>query len=275
MNRIPRTALLALPLLLVPWSAPCAQEHSFGLRVGTLQYPEEGILTDRIVLDRRPTVIINYRREFESSDLDGTFIEGSYEWRRDTDAHLSLALSGGVYSQSAVQTVPGTALVNDARGSGGQWLVGVEPNTSFRNLNTLDYTIYYFHLSPRWNFTTGKVRFWLGAGVGLWANLWREVVDTHYTDVFSCERIEPGLGASPYLQNCTSEIHYRESDGNRRSSLPFSGSAGLTYQFLAHWSLNVEDRYIFNTKGTINLFRIDSETSIDGNQIILGFAYKL
>lgn len=272
MKRISRILLLALLLLAPAWSSLHAQEHSFGLRAGTLQFAESSILGDAVQLDRRPTVVIDYNRTFESGDFDGVFIEGTYEWRRDTDAHVSVFVGGGVYSESATRITGGTAEVTDSRGSGGTWLVGQEPNTSFANTNTLEYAIYYFHFSPRWNFTTGKARFWVGAGLGLWANMWREVVDARYTDVFSCDRIE---NPSPRLENCKSEVQYRESDGNRRSTVPLSASAGFTYQFLPHWSLNIEDRYVFNATGSINLFRTDSSFEITGNEILFGFAYKL
>jgi hypothetical protein len=269
MTRILRRLALAVALLLPAWSAATAQEHSFGLRVGSFQFPEASVLTDVIFLDRRPVVILAYQRDFPSGDFDGTLLEGTYEWRRDTDAHLSMVISGGLYSESSVQTVTGITLVNDPRGTAlpREWFLDTQ------TVNTLEYTIYYFHFSPRWNFTTGKARFWVGGGLGLWANLWREVNDSTYVDIFSCDRIENPPPTR--LENCTGTSNYRESDGNRRTVLPLSLSAGFTYQFLPHWSFSVEDRFLFNGSGSNTLFRTDSDFDITGNQILVGFAYKL
>jgi len=270
MTWIQRRLPLAVVLLLSVWSAATAQEHSFGLRVGSFQFAEASVLTDAVRLDRRPLVVIDYQRDFSSGDFDGTLLEGTYEWRRDTDAHVSMIVSGGYYSETAVQTVEGTAVVADPRGSGQPPNWFLPANT----VNTLEYTIYYFHFSPRWNFTTGKARFWVGGGLGLWANLWRVVNDSTYVDIFSCDRIEP-IPGSPTLANCTGTSQYRESDGNRRTVVPLSVSAGFTYQFLPHWSFSLEDRFMFNGVGSNTLFRVDSDFDITGNQILVGVAYKL
>jgi len=270
MTRILRRLPLAVVLLLSAWSAATAQEHSFGLRAGSFQFAESSVLTDPVHMDRRPLVVIDYTRDFASGDFDGTLLEATYEWRRDTDAHVSMIVSGGYYTESAMHTLPGTAIVTDKRGSGlpSEWIL---PTST---INTLEYTIYYFHFSPRWNFTTGKARFWVGGGLGLWANLWREVSDSTYVDVFSCDRVGPAMGMQT-LENCTGTSQYRESDGNRRTVLPLSLSAGFTYQFLPHWSFSIEDRYLFNGQGSNNLFRQDSDFDLTGNQILVGVAYKL
>jgi len=276
MTRMLRRISLAVVLLLSAWSATSAQESSFGLRYGSFQFPESTVLNGAIRLDRRPAVVIDYQRDFESGDFDGNLLEGTYEWRRDTDAHVSMMVSGGIYSESAMHTVVGNAIVSDFRGSNGRvdWgdggRGGLLPTST---LNTLEYTIYYFHLTPRWNFTTGKARFWVGGGLGLWANLWREVSDSTYVDIFSCDRAD--IGTVPILANCQSTTQFRESDGNRRTVVPLSASAGFTYQFLQHWSFNVEDRYMFNGMGSVTLFRVDSKFDISGNQVLVGFAYKL
>jgi hypothetical protein len=261
MTRILRRLPLVVVLLLSALPIATAQEHSFGLRVGSFQFPESSVLTDAVVLDRRPLVVIGYQRDFSSGDFDGTLLEGTYEWRRDTDAHVSMIVSGGIYSETAMETVPGIAQVVDRRGRGSTWFLPTD------TVNTLEYAIYYFHFSPRWNFTTGKARFWVGGGLGLWANLWREVNDSTYLDVFSCDRIEdPNPSVPPILVNCTANSQYRESDGNRRTVLPLSASAGFTYQFLPHWSFSLEDRFLFNGQGSTTLFRVDSDFDITGSQ---------
>ena len=52
-------------------------------------------------------------------------------------------------------------------------------------------------------------------------------------------------------------------------------SAGATFQFSPHWSINIEDRYLFLGDSSVNMFRVESEYDISGNQIFLGFSYSL
>lgn len=259
---------LLLALAAVGADVAVAQEHNFGLRTGSFQLPESEVLTDsHFVL--RDNFELFFSRDLDSAEYSGSFVEGFYEWRRDTDAHFSLAVSGGVFARDATHVETGLVEVPETRGG------DTAPDTRLLSspvTSTLEYTLYFVHVSPRYNFTTGKVRAWVGGGAGLWANFWREVVDVEYTDIFSCD---PGVPPDFALNNCTSTLQFRESEGDRRTILPISVSAGLTVQFLPHWSFYLEDRFLFGGDSSLTLFRDDSEFSMGGNQVILGFSYRL
>jgi len=279
MTRLWLAAPAGLLLSVAASPLPGAEEESrIGVRATFLPGAESLVLTGSVHLDRRPVTDLSYSRRFESSDFDGWVLEGIYEWRPYGDSPLAVSVSAGFYSESATVVTPGSARVTDKRGASGEvtFVVGLQPNTSFSNANTLEQTIYYVHLTPRWSFPAGRVRFFLGGGIGLWANLWREVADATYTDIFSCDReplTRPPL--RPALTNCTAFTSYRESDGFRRTVLPLSVSGGLTYQFLPHWSFEVEDRYLFHASGAVTLFGTTSSFEIAGNQILFGVAYRL
>ena len=249
-----------------------AQEHIFGLSVGSFQFPASDVFTDSHFLIRgvQPSSrLYFFERDMDSADYSGPFLQFGYEWRRDTDSHFSLSVNAGLFSANVTETVPGLAVVPETRGGAG---APPERFLSAAVTNTLDYTLYFVHVTPKYNFTTGKVRFWVGAGAGLWANFWREVIDMEFIDIFSCD---PGVIPDFILNNCTGTTRFRESEGDRRTILPITASAGLTVQFLPHWTFFLEDRYLFAADSSLTLFRDDSNYSIGGNQIIIGFGYRL
>ena len=260
-----RTLLVVVGLLLCTLGASelDAAEHNFGLRVGTFQFDKDApLLTDSILIRRPQFKELTYTRDFDASGFDGNLYEIYYEWRRDTDAHFSLAITGGWYGQDQSETVPGVVIVEDARVDGQVTI----PATVQNDLN---FTMYYANVEGRYNFTTRKVRFFLGMGAGLWANIWNEVVNAEYPDIF--DNCAPGT--DPIL--CPETTTFRESDGNRRTVVPLSGAAGLVWQFLPHWSVNVEARYLFNGGTNVTLFRLSSDYDITGPQYLLGFSYRL
>lgn len=223
------------------------------------------------VIDGRRTQI-DFRRDFDAAEFEGNFIGFVYEFRRDADSRFSLAVDGGVFSTDATHTLAGNAYVND-------------PNIDFEDpgdfdsdnhfededipaliTNRLEYSLYYFHISGRYSWTPGKWRLWGGVGIGLWANLWREVVEAEFLNLACLPAVEPG---------CNPKIEYRESQGDRRTIIPLSASVGATWQFLPHWSVHVESRYLFLAEADVTLFETAASYDIGGNQFMLGFSYKL
>ena len=75
--------------------------------------------------------------------------------------------------------------------------------------------------------------------------------------------------------SCSSQQTYKESQGDRRTIIPASASVGAQFQFLNHWAVYIESRYLFNASINLNLFRSDSEYDFSGNQFIVGINYKL
>lgn len=258
---------LGMILLLASVSGVLAQEHTFGLRAGTFTFPDGDIFHDFISIERpdtSPEVTLNlsFRRDFDPDDFSGTVYEFLYTFRRDEDAHFQMDLSAGLYKSDVTSLTSGTVRKFDPRGSG---------TTRFLPANisdTLEYTLYYVQVVPTWQFTTGKFRFFVGGGLGLWANLFREVLEADYPDIFTCSDL------SDY-STCTGRDQFRESQGNRRTSVPINVSAGFFYQFLPHWSFNVEDRYVFNAESSVNLWREDSTFDVGQNQVFIGFSYRL
>lgn len=328
MKRIPLLAFLLLAIVGGPSSLRAA-EHSFGLRVGGLQFPDptespmlgtaeelstfffppgcptfidvtkggvlppgcppvpnipgistadlpQGgplpftfqLLNDAVHIDRPVNAIrtiLDFRRSFESEEFSTNFVEADYEWRRDTEAHFSLNINFGVFATEAEHIVPGNARhpfagdplnydMDDVSGP------SATEDIPAQILDRLEFTIYYLHVTPRYNFTTGKARLYAGVGFGLWANLWREVVEAEFQNIFTA---------------ADDRAFFRESAGDRRTIIPFSISVGVTYQFLPHWSFNVEDRFLFNADTNVNFFMHDSAYEISGNQVLLGFSYHL
>ena len=130
----------------------------------------------------------------------------------------------------------------------------------------LEYTLYFAHVTARYNWTPGRWRLWLGGGAGLWANLWREVVEVEYLNLTCLPSVEPG---------CDPRTEFRESQGDRRTIIPLSVSAGVTWQFLPHWSVHIENRLLFLADSNVTMFETESSFDIGGNQVMLGFSYKL
>ena len=244
-------------------------------RQGGRMKPSGQILNDSIhideLIDGRRTEI-DFRRDFDASEFEGEFIGFIYEFRRDADSHYSLAVDAGVFSSDATHAVPGNAFVNDPNVSDedpGDY--DNDGNTKAEDIPTsvtdrLEYTLYYAHVTGRYNWTPGKWRLWVGAGAGLWANLWREVVEAEYLDL-TCTQ--------PVTTGCNSKIEFRQSSGDRRTIIPLSASVGATWQFLPHWSVHVESRYLLLADSNSVLFETKSDFDIGGNQVILGFSYKL
>ena len=121
-------------------------------------------------------------------------------------------------------------------------------------------------VTARYNWTPGKFRLWVGGGAGLWANLWREVVEAEYVNLTCIPAVEPG---------CDPKTEFRESQGDRRTIIPLSVSVGVTWQFLPHWSVHLEDRFLFLADSNVTLFESESDYDLGGNQVMLGFSYKL
>jgi opacity protein-like surface antigen len=258
---------LVLCVLAAAVSGPLAQEHSFGLRASTFNFTRSAVFSDTVAVIREPLVdLLVYTRDFDPDDFSGTAWEFYYTWRRDTDAHFELGISAGVFGKDVTETVPGLVVVPDPgdfnnNGSMQELVVGsVE--------NTLEYTLYYVNVTPMYNFTTGKFRFYVGGGLGLWANLWREVFNTTFVNIFTCSDPDNFTG-------CLENSNLRESAGNRRTILPLTASAGFTYRFRPHWSFNIEDRYVTNAESTVKVFRGEASYSIEQNQVLVGFTYTL
>ena len=259
--------LAPLILWLLGSTTLLAGEHTFGLRGGYFQFPESDVLSNSYLL-LRETVDFATVTDFDSADFNRPLLEFYYEWRRDTDAHLAFGVSAGYGAADAMET--GTGVIfqpldpfdYDRDGNTGAETVPAVVTS------TLEHTIYYIHITPKYYFTTGKARFFLGGGLGLWANLWRQVLDATFVDIFAC-------APPPNPVNCPLNDQFRESDGNRRTVVPISISAGATFQFSPHWSVNIEDRYLFSGGSSTNLFRVESEYDISGNQIFIGFSYSL
>lgn len=251
-----------------------------GLRVSDKPMEETGqLLNDALhideLIDGRRTRI-DFRRDFDPEEFEGEFIGFVYEFRRDADSRFSLVLDAGVFSSDATHTVPGNAFIDDE-------LNTQEDPSDFDNdgnfgaedvpaivTDRLEYTLYYVHATARYNWTPGKWRLWVGAGAGLWANLWREVVEVEYQNLVVCTDLAPGPDCNP-----DSKIVFRMSEGDRRTSIPLSVSVGATWQFLPHWSVHLENRFLFLADSNSVLFQTESDFDIGKNQLILGFSYKL
>jgi hypothetical protein len=233
------------------------------------------LLNDRVhideLIDGRRT-LMDFRRDFDASEFEGEFIGFIYEFRRDADSRFSLAVDGGVFSTDAMHTLPGNAQVDDpniANEDPGDY--DLDGNTGNEDVpvnvtDRLEYTLYFVHITARYNWTPGKFRLWVGAGTGLWANLWREVVEAEYLNMACLPAVEPG---------CNPKVEFRESQGDRRTTIPVSASVGVTWQFLPHWSVHLEDRFVFLADSNVTLFESESDYDIGGNQVMLGFSYKL
>ena len=246
-----------------------------GERIGGFMKDTGELLNDAIhideLIDGRRT-LIDFRRGFEAEEFDGNFIGFVYEFRRDADSRFSLALDAGVFSTDATHTVPGNAFVTDPNVS------NEDPGDYDEDGNTMDedvpvnitdrmeYTLYFAHVTARYNWTPGKFRLWVGGGAGLWANLWREVVEAEYLNLTCLPAVEPG---------CDPKTEFRESQGDRRTIIPLSVSVGATWQFLPHWSVHIENRFLFLASSNVTLFEAESDYDIGGNQVTLGFSYKL
>jgi len=241
-----------------------------GLMKDTGDILNDAIHIDELIDGRRTQ--LDFRRDFDAAEFDGNFIGFVYEFRRDADARFSLAVDAGVFSTDATHTVAGNAYVNDpnteSEDSGDFDNDGHFGDEDIPALITdrMEYSLYYAHVSIRYNWTPGKWRLWGGVGAGLWANLWREVVEAEFINLACQPEIEPG---------CNPMLEFRESQGDRRTVVPLSASVGATWQFLPHWSVHVESRYLFLADNDVTLFETAAQYDIGGNQFMLGFSYKL
>ncbi|TDI12174.1 MAG: hypothetical protein E2P04_06235 [Acidobacteria bacterium] len=246
-----------------------------GPRVGGFMKDTGDLLNDAIHIDEiiegRRT-LLDFRRSFEAEEFDGNFIGIFYEFRRDADSRFSLSLDAGVFSTDATHVVPGNAHVDDPNISNedpGDY--DDDGNTEAEDIpvnitDRMEYSLYFAHITARYNWTPGKFRLWVGGGVGLWANLWREIVEAEYVNLACIPSSEPG---------CNPKTEFRESQGDRRTILPLSVSVGATWQFLPHWAVNLESRLLFLADSNVTLFESESDYDIGGNQVMLGFSYKL
>jgi hypothetical protein len=230
----------------------------------------DGIHLDELIDGRR--TLLDFRRDFDAEEFDGTFIGFHYEFRRDAESHWSLAVDGGVYSTDATHVFAGNAYVDDPINSSedpGDY--DNDGNTGAEDIpanitDRLEYTVYFANVQARYNWTPGRWRLWVGAGAGLWANLWREVIEAEYLNII-CNPISDST--------CNPQTEYSESDGDRRTIIPLSAAFGATWQFLPHWSVHIENRFLFLADSNVTMFQTQSEYDIGGNQVILGFSYKL
>jgi opacity protein-like surface antigen len=239
---------------------------------GGIMDPTGQLLNDSVHLDRPVEgvrTLFDHRRDFQASDFSGAFPEINYEWRRDVDAHFALEVAFGWYSAKSTRTAAGNAGVKgdpfDFDGDGVSGTEVVEDVPTKVN-NTLEWTLYFVHVTPKYYFTTGKIRVFVGGGLGLWANLWNESLRYEYLNVFCKTDTDP---------SCGSQQSYKESEGERRTIVPASVSVGAQFQFLNHWAVYIESRYLFNASTNLNLFRSDSVYDFSGNQFIVGINYKL
>ncbi len=230
----------------------------------------DNIHLDELIDGRR--TLLDFRRSFDAEEFEGNFIGFVYEFRRDADSRFSLAVDAGIFSTDATHTVPGNANVDDPN------IANEDPGDYDKDGNTeaedipvnvtdrMEYTLYFAHITARYNWTPGRWRLWLGGGAGLWANLWREIVEAEYLNLTCIPSVEPG---------CDPRTEFRESRGDRRTIIPVSVSAGVTWQFLPHWSVHIENRLLFLADSNVTMFESESDYDIGGNQIMLGFSYKL
>ncbi len=246
-----------------------------GERIGGFMKDTGELLNDAIhideLIDGRRT-LLDFRRSFDAEEFDGSFIGFVYEFRRDADSRFSLAVDAGVFSTDATHVVPGNAMVDDPN-------ITVEDpgdydddgNTGSEDIpvnitDRMEYSLYFAHITARYSWTPGKFRLWVGGGAGLWANLWREIVEAEYVNLACIPSVDPG---------CNPKTEFRESQGDRRTIIPLSVSVGATWQFLPHWSVNLESRLLFLADSNVTLFESESDYDIGGNQVMLGFSYKL